>query len=89
MKKESIKYFLLIMLGLVVTSCGKKYLEVEPKGTQLEDNFYKNADEAYEGLVAIYDQIGGTSNAYINKFTATLAASDDHFAWSRWTGIDS
>lgn len=80
MKKENLVYLLIIMIGLTVSSCGKKYLDVEPKGTQLEDNFYRNADEAYEALVAVYDQIGGTSNAYINKFTATLAASDNHWA---------
>ena len=80
MKKEYIKYPVLFTLVLLLTACSKDYLDVKPKGTQLEDNFYQNADDAFEGLVAIYDQVGGTSGGYINKFTATLSASDDHFA---------
>lgn len=80
MKKINIKNTLLFTLVLLLTACSKDYLDVKPKGTQLEDNFYQNADDAFEGLVAIYDQVGGTSGGYINKFTATLAASDDHFA---------
>lgn len=80
MKKENIKYILIFALALVINACGKEYLNVEPKGTLLEENFYQNADDALEGLIAVYDQVGGTSGGYINKFTATLAASDDHFA---------
>ena len=80
MKKVQIKYIVILAIAFAVTSCGKDWLDVKPKGTLLEDNFYQNADDAFEGLVAIYDQVGGTSGGYINKFTATLAASDDHFA---------
>lgn len=80
MKNNYIKYTLIFTLALVVSACSKDYLNVEPKGTLLEENFYQNADDALEGLIAIYDQVGGTSGGYINKFTATLAASDDHFA---------
>ena len=80
MKKVQIKYIIILAIAFLATSCGKDWLDVEPKGTQLEENFYQNADDALEGLIAIYDQVGGTSGGYINKFTATLAASDDHFA---------
>ncbi len=79
MKRIYINYIFITVFGLVALSCSKDYLDVEPKGTQLEDNFYKNADDAFEALTAIYDQLGGTSNGYINKFTATLCASDNHF----------
>lgn len=80
MKKESIKYGFIFALIIAVSACSKDYLNVEPKGTLLEENFYQNADDAFEALVAIYDQVGGTSGGYINKFTVTLAACDDHFA---------
>ncbi len=80
MKNLYIKLLMVSVFGLIVASCSKDYLDVEPKGTQLEDNFYKSADDAFEALTAIYDQLGGTSNGYINKFTATLSASDDHYA---------
>lgn len=80
MKTLNLKYILIFTSVILISSCTKEFLEVEPKGSQLEENYYKNADEAFAGLVAIYDQIGGTSNGYINKFTAQLAAVDDHYA---------
>ncbi len=80
MKRMNIQTAILIVLFLVVASCSKDYLEVQPRGTELEDNFYQNADDAREGLIAVYDQVGGTSGGYINKFTATLGATDDHYA---------
>lgn len=80
MKYNKIISVFLLSIAIMLSSCGKDYLELEPKGTKLEDNFYQNADDALAGLIAVYDQIGGTSNGYINKYTATLAASDDHYA---------
>jgi hypothetical protein len=80
MKNIKKLYLASLVIGLLLSSCGKDFLDVEPRGTQLEENFYQNADDALEALIAIYDQVGGTSGGYINKFTATLAASDDHFA---------
>jgi len=79
-KMNSMRFLVLVGIATLFLACGKDYLEVEPKGTQLEENYYRNAEEAFVGLVAIYDQVGGTSNGYINKFTATLSASDDHYA---------
>lgn len=80
MKKDNLKYILVFAIAIAFTACSKDYLNVEPKGTQLEENFYQNADDALAGLIAVYDQVGGASGGYINKFSATLAASDDHFA---------
>jgi hypothetical protein len=80
MKKEVLKYMILAVLVSIVTSCRKDFLDVEPKGSLLEDGYYRNASDAFEALVAVYDQVGGISGGYINRFTATLAASDDHFA---------
>jgi starch-binding outer membrane protein, SusD/RagB family len=80
LRENLLKYMLMLALAVFFVGCNKDWLEVTPKGTELEENYYRNADEAFAGLVAIYDQVGGTSNGYINKFTVTLSASDDHFA---------
>ncbi len=80
LRKDLLKYMLMFALAVIFTGCNKDWLEVNPKGTELEENYYQNADEAFAGLVAIYDQVGGTSGGYINKFTVALSASDDHFA---------
>lgn len=80
LKNNSAKWMLLFAVAAIISACTKDYLEVTPKGTELEENYYQNADEAFAGLIAIYDQVGGASNGYINKFGVALAASDDHFA---------
>lgn len=65
---------------LVMAACQKDFLEVDPKGTLLESTYYKNADQAFAGLVAAYDPMGfETVNTYHN-FGALNSASDDHVA---------
>ena len=59
MRLEKLKFLVFgLLLLTMVLSCSKDYLEVEPKGTLLEDNYYKNGNEAYSGLIAIYDELG-------------------------------
>jgi hypothetical protein len=69
---------LLILFSL--QACKDSFLELKPRGTDLEDNYYRNRQEAYNGLVAIYDVVGYQSNSYTTKILATSAASDDHYA---------
>ena len=54
-------WVLIIFIGM--TSCGKDFLELDPRGTELETNFYKTEAEIFQGLVATYDvlQWGGTN----------------------------
>lgn len=76
-------YILLFLSSVfVVQSCKKDFLELEPKGTTLESNFYKNQQEVFEGLVAIYDvlQWGGTSNLWTMNVGLLNTASDDCYA---------
>lgn len=71
---------MLLALGLA-TSCGKDFLELEPKGTALETNFYKTEDEIFQGLVATYDVLGWEGTDGWNMVLGLLnAASDDCFA---------
>lgn len=68
----------LSLMGL--QSCSDSFLELKPRGTDLEENYYKNRQEAYNGLVAIYDVVGYQSADYTTKILSTSAASDDHYA---------
>jgi hypothetical protein len=72
----------MVVLGaLLVTSCSKEFLEVEPKGTTLETNYYKNAAEAFTGLIAAYDPLGTEcGKTYSNKIGPLNSASDDCYA---------
>lgn len=70
---------MLFFAGLFITACTDEFINVDPKGTALEDNYYKNAEEAYNGLIAAYDPLGW-NNAYVVKTGCLNAASDDFFA---------
>ncbi len=77
------KIFTSIIACLILFSlqaCKDSFLELKPKGTDLEDNYYRNRQEAYNGLVATYDMVGYQSSSYTSKILATSAASDDHYA---------
>ena len=69
-----------ILITASVLSCSKDYLELDPLGQPLVDNYYSNEDEAYSGLVAVYDIMGKQSKSFENMITMMNAGSDDHFA---------
>ena len=56
-----------------------RFLEVQPVGgTALENTYYKNAAEVFNGLVAAYDPLGSeTGSTYSDKVGLLNAASDD------------
>lgn len=66
-----------LIVGMGLVSCGKDFLEVDPKATQIESNYYKNAAEAFSGLVAAYDPIGWDGVGEYGNFAVFNAASDD------------
>jgi len=65
---------------LLVFSCKKSFLDVQPKGQLLESNYYQTPDEAYAALVAIYDPLGqeagSSDNTYADPLGGLNAASD-------------
>ncbi|MAT55617.1 MAG: RagB/SusD family nutrient uptake outer membrane protein [Saprospirales bacterium] len=85
-------------LLLVVPSCKKDFLELDPRGTQLETNFYSTQEELFQGLVATYDVLGwqGT-DGWTMDLGLLNAASDDCYAggsdasdqpsWVAWDGF--
>jgi hypothetical protein len=78
--------YLIMIIGVIQlnTSCKKSFLEVSPKGIQLESNYYQSADQAYAGLVATYNPLaweaGGGDNTYISDLGALNSASDECYA---------
>ena len=80
MKLKTIKIICIVLpMILFMISCSDEFLEVEPKGTTLEDNYYTNEEEAYSGLVAVYDVIGKQSKGFENMISLLNSGSDDHF----------
>lgn len=75
------KYILFFISLILFNSCSKEFLELEPRGTELESNFYQTEEEIFQALVATYDvlQWNGT-NGWTMKMGLMNAASDECFA---------
>jgi starch-binding outer membrane protein, SusD/RagB family len=70
---------LLVVLFMTITSCSKDIIDLSPRGTVLESNFYKTEAELFQGLVAAYDPLG-YSTGFTMKMGLLNAASDDTHA---------
>ena len=75
------KYKILLIIAALfnAVSCSKSVIELEPRGTVLESNFYKTEAELFQGLVAAYDPLGFATN-FTMKMGLLNAASDDTHA---------
>lgn len=80
MRRLYIKCFAAFAGIFFLSACSTDFLEVKPVGTDLEENYYRNAQEAYNGLVATYDVVGWIGNNLVTKVGAVNSASDDHYA---------
>ncbi len=79
--KKIVKVIALGTVGLLLSqSCKNSFLDVKPKGTELESNYYKNATEAFNGLVAVYDVVGWQGGGFVTRENTMDAGSDDHYA---------
>lgn len=80
MKRRYIPYILALTAGLQFMGGCNNFLDVKPRGTDLESNFYRNEDEAFKALIAVYDVVGWQGNGYVTRTGTFNAASDDHVA---------
>ena len=67
---------LLVLLG----SCKKDFITIQPEGQFLTENYYKNREQAYAGLVAAYDVMRKNAGGFENMITMMNAGSDDNYA---------
>lgn len=79
-------FYTLVSAGLILlgTSCNKSFLIVQPIALSLESNYYQTPDQAFNGLVAIYDAVapeaGYGINWYANKLGPLNSAADECYA---------
>lgn len=55
MKNKLIYIFSFIIIASILVSCSDEFLELEPKTGQVEANYYKNEEQAFLALTAVYD----------------------------------
>lgn len=78
--KASSCLLLLTAAALLCWACNKSFLDVQPKGIQLESNYYQTPDQAFAGLVAAYNPLGWeASGSFCDKLGALNSASDECF----------
>lgn len=81
MKKIHIPFIWSLFLAFSLTfSCSEDFITLEPKGQFLSGNYYANRDQAYTGLVAVYDVLRKNAGGFENMITMMNAGSDDHYA---------
>jgi hypothetical protein len=68
------------VMMLVLSSCKKDFVTIQPKGQFLSQNYYSNKDQAYGALVGVYDVLRKNAGGFENMITMMNAGSDDHYA---------
>jgi hypothetical protein len=61
-------------------SCSKDFITIQPKGQFLTQNYYQDREQAYSGLVAVYDVLRKNAGGFENMITMMNAGSDDNYA---------
>lgn len=68
-------------MSMLSMACNKSFLELSPRGTELEDNFYQNETQVMQGLIAAYDVLQwGNYGGYTMKVPLLTTASDEAHA---------
>ena len=73
--------FLTICCIVLCFSCSEEFLELEPRGSDTEANFYKTQEHYYQGIISVYDVLSwGGTNGWTMAVGLANAASDDCYA---------
>jgi hypothetical protein len=80
MKKIRNTFFFILAAMLILVSCKKEFIEIQPEGQFLTANYYSNQDQAYAALVGVYDIMRKNSGGFENMITMMNAGSDDQYA---------
>jgi starch-binding outer membrane protein, SusD/RagB family len=80
MKHIRINTTVLLSILVLLGSCSKDFITIQPKGQFLTQNYYTNREQAYSGLVAVYDILRKNAGGFENMITMMNAGSDDNYA---------
>lgn len=68
------------VLAFGTFSCSDDFLEVPADGKDILENYYRDEDQAFSGVVAVYDVLRKNSGGYENMIAMMNSGSDDHYA---------
>jgi hypothetical protein len=80
MKTIKHKYLFIALAIVSFGSCSEEFVDVQPKGVFLSENFYKNEKQVTSALVGIYDPLRKNSGGFENMISMMNAGSDDFYA---------
>src|SRR4030095_16306720 len=80
MKMIKVYCIAIIAIAASLFACKKSFVDIEPKGQFLSDNYYADKDQAFAALVATYDVLRKNSGGFENMLALMNAGSDDHYA---------
>ena len=84
--KIKLYQYCLVFAGMfmITTSCNDNFLQVTPIAKNFEIDYYKTADQVFNGLTAVYSCLGTETgygqNWYCNKLGPLNCASDECYA---------
>lgn len=75
---KTINNIILLCGILCLSACSDEFLDLSPRGSDTENNFYQTEEEIFQGLIAAYDPLtwGGTAG-WTMALGLLNAASDD------------
>jgi hypothetical protein len=80
MKNIKMKFTLLVTSLTLMTACKKDFITIQPQGQFLTENYYATRDQAYTGLVGVYDVLRKNAGGFENMITFMNAGSDDNYS---------
>ncbi|HSD06924.1 RagB/SusD family nutrient uptake outer membrane protein [Flavobacterium sp.] len=80
MKTIKFKYLFIASAIISFGSCSEEFIEVQPKGVFLSENYYSNEQQCTSALVGVYDAMRKNSGGFENMITMMNAGSDDFYA---------
>ncbi|MFL5746227.1 MAG: RagB/SusD family nutrient uptake outer membrane protein [Niastella sp.] len=81
MRTIKINHLIIAVIAInILAACKKSFVDLTPQGQFLSEYYYKDQDQAFSALVAVYDPLRKNSGGFENMLALMNSGSDDHVA---------